>query len=74
MYLFNHMNQIKKYDVFDIFKDFCQIRLIFYKKRKEYLLNKLQNELLYIDAKIFPQVKQRIGIITLKFLFNNKNL
>ena len=52
MYLFNHMKQIKKYTIFDILKEYCKIRIYYYKKRKEYLLNKLQSELLYIDAKI----------------------
>lgn len=64
MYLFNKMRVLTKYDTtIDILKEYFHIRLEFYQKRREYLLDKLQKELdvyankirfieLYIDGKL----------------------
>jgi len=53
MYLFDDKNSIKKYNnVNDILKEYFNVRLKFYKKRKVYLLKKLAEEILYLSNKI----------------------
>lgn len=53
MYLFNHKGQIQKYDsIKNIMDDFYTIRLMYYDKRKNYLLAKFQEDKKYIKAKI----------------------
>ena len=47
MHLFNSKEQLTKYDtVEDIIKEYYQIRLDYYRKRREFLLEKIQLELL----------------------------
>ena len=53
IHLYNSKNQIKKYDnVYDIFDEFFKIRYQLYIKRKEYLLNELNNELSILKSKM----------------------
>ena len=53
MHLYNREGTIQKYSsAKKILMDFYKIRLEFYGKRKEYLLNKYNNELIVIGAKI----------------------
>ena len=53
IHLYNSKNQIKKYDnVYDIFDEFYKIRYQLYIKRKEYLLNELNNELSILKSKM----------------------
>ena len=53
MYLYSTDNTIKKYDnVCDILIDYCELRLQYYQKRKDYLLIKLKKELDILKAKI----------------------
>ena len=53
MYLFDRDNRIKKYgSIDDILKEYYDVRLDFYKKRKVYLLNKLGEEIKFISNKL----------------------
>lgn len=53
MHLYNNKGIICKYDhVEDIMKEFYLMRLIFYTKRKEYLLKSMKKELNVIEAKV----------------------
>ena len=53
LYLYNHKNIITKYDTpLDIMQDFYDFRLEMYKKRKEYYLRILINELLILKNKV----------------------
>ena len=53
MHLYNNKGIICKYDnVEDIMKEFYLIRLVFYTKRKEYMLKSMKKELDVIEAKI----------------------
>ena len=53
IHLYNNKNQIKKYDnIYDIFDEFYKIRYELYIKRKEYLLNELNNELSILKSKL----------------------
>jgi DNA topoisomerase II len=53
MYLYNYKGQIKKYDTpYDIIKEYANVRLDYYNKRKNYLLDKLDEEMKYMQAKI----------------------
>jgi len=53
MHLFNAENKMTKYDThLDILKEFYEIRLEYYQKRKDYLYNKYKNELDIIKEKI----------------------
>ncbi len=64
MYLFNKMRVLTKYNTsIDILKEYFPIRLEFYQKRREYLLDKIQKELdvyvnkirfieMYIESKL----------------------
>ena len=53
IHLYNDKNQIKKYDnIYDIFDEFYKIRYELYIKRKEYLLNELNNELSILKSKL----------------------
>jgi DNA topoisomerase-2 len=52
MYLFNKHGQIKKYDtILDIIKDFAEVRLEYYAKRKDYLLEKYRLDIRFIEAR-----------------------
>lgn len=53
MYLYDANNNIKKYyTVYEIIDDFCLIRLEYYKKRKKFILGKLEHENIVIENKI----------------------
>ena len=53
MHLYNNKGIICKYDnVEDIIKEFYLIRLVFYTKRKDYMLKSMKKELDVIEAKI----------------------
>tara|TARA_Y100000385_G_C13035608_1_gene612849 strand:- start:1084 stop:1533 length:450 start_codon:yes stop_codon:yes gene_type:complete len=53
MHLYSSSGNIKKYDdCFEILKEFYTIRLQMYAKRKQFKLNKLRNELKYMNSKI----------------------
>jgi DNA gyrase/topoisomerase IV subunit B len=53
MHLYNEKEKITKYDtVIDIFKAFFNVRLLYYHKRREYLIKKLTRELNIIEYKI----------------------
>lgn len=53
MYLFDSENRIKKYDTInDILSEYYKTRLMFYKKRKEYITKKLKEEIKYLSNKM----------------------
>jgi len=53
MYLYDPTGIIKKYNnVIEIFDDFYATRLFFYQKRKDYMLEILQNDILLLESKI----------------------
>ncbi len=53
MHLFNAKGQVQKYNTtLDILKEYFVIRLVFYQKRKEYLLKQWNEEIQYMMAKI----------------------
>lgn len=53
MHLYDENEKIKKYNTInDIFKTFFNVRLLYYHKRREYLIKKLTRELNIIDFKI----------------------
>ncbi len=82
MHLFNHENKIVKYkNIYQIIEDFYNIRIEYYQKRKNYLIKKLQDELLllqnkvnYINSIINNKLNiNNISIINLeKYLSDNK--
>ena len=50
MVAFDPMGRIKKYnDVLEIIKDFYYVRLEYYQKRKDYMTDNLQNQLLMLS-------------------------
>ena len=52
MHLFNDKEQLRKYEnVYEIVDDYFKIRYNYYEKRKEYLINKLENELKVLTNK-----------------------
>jgi DNA topoisomerase-2 len=52
MHLFNEKEQLRKYEnVYNIIDDYYKIRLEFYKKRKDYLINKLNKEIVLLSNK-----------------------
>ena len=70
MVLYNSKNCITKYsNVVDILKDFCEVRLELYGKRKEYIINQLNKEIDLISIKIRfinDFIEDRIKIIKVK--------
>jgi hypothetical protein len=53
MHLYNEKEKITKYDTInDIFKAFFNVRLLYYHKRREYLIKKLTRELNIIEYKV----------------------
>lgn len=53
MYLFDSNNKLKKYhDVVDILEEFYKVRLEYYDLRKNYILEKLHNEILVLESKM----------------------
>ena len=53
MYLFNKDLKLTKYNTAnDILLEFFDIRIIYYKKRKEYITNKIQDDLIIYKNKI----------------------
>ncbi len=70
MYLYNSEHYLKKYDrISQILEDFYNIRLQFYKKRKDYLEKSLKNELDILDTK----VKFITSIVQKKLDLSNKD-
>ena len=52
MHLFNEKEQLRKYEnVYSIIDDYYKIRLEFYKKRKDYLIDKLNKEIILLSNK-----------------------
>ena len=53
MHMFNEKGTITKMkNVKQIIKEFYNFRLSWYQKRKDYLIEKLKNELVFLDARI----------------------
>jgi len=53
MYLFNHNLSLTKYATAnDILKEFYYLRLEYYEKRRQYLIGKLRDELVILNAKV----------------------
>ena len=71
MHLFDKDGKIKKYNnVYEIIDEYFQVRLNYYDKRKEYLLNKLNQRKLWFDNVIrFIDM-----VIKGKIVINNKKL
>ena len=69
MHMFNAEGTITKMkNIKEILKEFYNFRLIWYKKRKEYLIDKLKNELIFLDARI----KFILDIIENRLKINNR--
>lgn len=69
MHMFNQDGTIVKMkNVKSILKEFYNFRLGWYKKRKNYLIDKLNNELIYLDSRI----KFILDIIENKLKINNR--
>ena len=69
MHMFNEKGTITKMkNVSEIIKEFYKFRLVWYQKRKDYIIDKLKNELLYLDAKI----KFILDIIEERLKINNR--
>ena len=52
MHLFNEKEQLRKYEnIYSIIDDYYKIRLEFYKKRKDYLIDKLNKEIILLSNK-----------------------
>ena len=69
MHMFNEKGIITKMkNVLEIIKEFYKFRLVWYQKRKDYIIDKLKNELLYLDAKI----KFILDIIEERLKINNR--
>jgi DNA topoisomerase-2 len=69
MHLFDPSNKIKKYDSPEqIIEEYYTVRFDFYIKRKEYLLNKLENDRLVL----FNRMKFIKGILDGSIVLNNK--
>lgn len=70
MHLFNKDGQIKKYNKpNDILKEFYELRLDYYVKRREYILNKLNREKQILDAR----VRFILGLISDQIILKNKD-
>ena len=52
IYLYDLELKLKKYKIENILDDFYSVRLKYYKKRKEYLLNKLETDIKILKSKI----------------------
>ena len=69
MHMFNEKGTITKMkNVSEIIKEFYKFRLVWYQKRKDYIIDKLKNELIYLDAKI----KFILDIIEDRLKINNR--
>jgi len=67
--MFNEKGTITKMkNIQEIIKEFYKFRLVWYQKRKDYIIDKLKNELLYLDAKI----KFILDIIEERLKINNR--
>lgn len=70
MYLYNGQGQIKKYDTpIDIIREFFNVRLMFYTKRKQYMLDQLEKDMEIMKNKvrfIKAVVSCEINVSTLK--------
>lgn len=51
MVLFNEKEQIKKYTLETIIDDFCKMRYLYYTKRKNYIISKIEKELKFMSNK-----------------------
>ena len=69
LHMFNEKGTITKMkNIKDIIRQFYTFRLKWYQTRKDYIINKLNNELLYLDAKI----KFILDIIENRLKINNR--
>jgi DNA topoisomerase-2 len=69
LHMFNEKGTITKMkNITDIITQFYTFRLKWYQTRKDYIINKLKNELLYLDAKI----KFILDIIENRLKINNR--
>ena len=69
MHMFNENSVITKMNsINDIIINFYKFRLIWYQKRKDYIIDKLKNEIIYLDARI----KFILDIIEDKLKINNR--
>jgi len=70
MFMYDSNNVIKKYkNVMEIIDDFYNVRLDFYKKRKRYMLSKLEEEIMIITNK----AKFIMGIVNDEIIVNKKS-
>lgn len=70
MHLYNHKGSIQKYsNINEIIDEFYNVRMDLYTKRKEYILNILENELKKVNAKV-QFIK---GIIEDKIIINKQS-
>ena len=51
MVLFNEKDQLRKYTIDQIINEFCKVRYEYYEKRKKYIINALEKELLFLSNK-----------------------
>lgn len=49
MVLFDTKDRLKKYEIWEIINEFCKVRILFYKKRKEHQLAELKSELSLVE-------------------------
>ena len=69
MHMFNEKGTITKMkNVSEIIKEFYKFRLVWYQTRKDYIIDKLKNELIYLDVKI----KFILDIIEDRLKINNR--
>ena len=69
MHMFNENSVITKMNsINDIIINFYKFRLVWYQKRKDYIIDKLKNEIIYLDARI----KFILDIIEDRLKINNR--
>jgi len=72
MHLFNANEKLKKYNtVNEIIEDYYVVRLEYYKKRREYLIETYENELVYISNKAKFITDILSGLIDLRRMKND---
>ncbi len=78
MHLYTSDGKIKKYeDVLEIMREFYVIRLDAYKDRKKNLLEKINREILYMDARIrfiLDVIEERLKLMNAKKSFIQEHL
>ena len=68
MHLFNNENKIVKYNtIYEILDDFYKVRIKYYIKRKNYLINKIKDDLILLEMR----VKYILSIINKKLDIRN---